>query len=78
MSQFIDKLLRNAHTHTLLGETAQAEEIYKHILSRFPKNKKAIEEYAKIQNPPKVELENLIRPIYLQSISLNYFRGWPR
>ena len=75
MSQFIDKLLCNAHTHTLLGETAQAEEIYKHILSRFPKNKKAIKEYAKIQNPPKVELENLIRPIYLQSISLNYFRG---
>ena len=38
----------------------QAEEIYKKILAKFPKNKKAILAYQKLKTPPQVELNNLI------------------
>lgn len=61
MPQSVNQLLRSAHKHKQLGEIRQAETIYKHILARFPKNRKAIQGYNEIQTPPKIEVDELIR-----------------
>ena len=42
------------------GEGVQAEEIYKKILAKFPKNKNAILAYQQLKTPPQVEVNNLI------------------
>ena len=60
MPQNIDKLLRNIERHVKAGETALAAEGYRHILSRFPKNKRARQGYENLSKPPQVDLDNLI------------------
>ena len=39
----IDKALRKAQNHIKAGELAEAEELYKQVLSKFPKDQKAIQ-----------------------------------
>ena len=49
MSLPIDKILRKAQSHMKVGEVAEAEALYKQVLSKFPKNKKAITGYQKLK-----------------------------
>ena len=49
MSLPVDKALRKAQSHIKVEELAEAEELYKKILSKFPKNKKAIQAYQKLK-----------------------------
>ena len=49
MSLFVDKALRKAQSHMKAGELADAEKFYKQVLSKFPKNKKAIQGYLKLK-----------------------------
>jgi len=39
MSLPVEKALRKAQSHIKAGELAEAEELYKLVLSKFPKNK---------------------------------------
>ena len=45
----VDKALRKARSHVTAGELVEAEELYKQVLSKFPKNKKAIQGYQKLK-----------------------------
>jgi tetratricopeptide (TPR) repeat protein len=45
----VDRALRKAQSHIKAEELAEAEELYKQVLSRFPKNKKAIQGYQKLK-----------------------------
>ena len=49
MSLPVDKALRKAMNYMKLGELTEAEELYKQVLSKFPKNKKAIQGYRKLK-----------------------------
>ena len=49
MSLPIDKAIRKAQSHITAGELAEAEELYKQVLSKFSKNKKAIQGYQKLK-----------------------------
>ena len=49
MSLPVEKALRKAQSHIKAGQLAEAEELYKQVLSKFPKNKKAIQEYQKLK-----------------------------
>ena len=49
MSLSVDKALRKAQNHIKAGDLAEAEELYKQVLSKFPKNKKAIQGYQKLK-----------------------------
>ena len=49
MSLSVDKALRKAKKHMMAGEPTEAEELYKKVLSRFPKNRKAILGYQKLK-----------------------------
>ena len=49
MSLPVEKALRKAQSHIKAGELAEAEELYKQVLSKFPKNKKAIQGYVKLK-----------------------------
>ena len=49
MSLPVEKALRKAHSHIKAGELAEAEELYKQVLSKFPKNKKANQGYQKLK-----------------------------
>jgi len=49
MSLPIDKAIRKAQSHIKAGELAEAEDLYKQVLSKFPKNKKAIQGYQKLK-----------------------------
>ena len=71
MSLPVDKALRKATSHIKAGELVAAEEIYKQILSKFPKNKKAIQGYHKLKagitskglsnfEPPQEQVQELI------------------
>jgi len=71
MSLPIDKAIRKAQSHIKAGELAEAEELYKQVLSKFPKNKKAIQEYQKLKvgitskglsssEPPKEKVQELM------------------
>ena len=71
MSLAVDKVLRKAQSHIKAGELTEAEELYKQVLSKFPKNKKAIHGYQKLKagmiskgfstsEPPQEHLENLL------------------
>ena len=71
MSLPVDKALRKAQSHIKAGELVEAEELYKQVLSKFPKNKKAIQEYQKLKagitskglsssEPPKEKLQELM------------------
>ena len=71
MSLSVDKALRKAQSHIKAGELAEAEELYKQVLSRFPKNKKAIQGYQKLKagitskgstdsKPPQEQIDELV------------------
>ena len=71
MSLPVDKALRKAQSHIKVGELAEAEKLYKQILSKFPKNKKAIQAYQKLKagitskglsnsEPPQEQVQELI------------------
>ena len=71
MSLPAEKALRKAQSHIKAGELAEAEELYKQVLSRFPKNKKAIQGYQKLKAgvasissldsiPPKEKFDELV------------------
>jgi len=71
MSLPVDKTLREARNLMKAGELAQAEELYKQILSKFPKNKKGIDGYQKLKagitskgsensEPPQEKVQELI------------------
>ena len=71
MSLPIDKAIRKAQSHIKAGELAEAEDLYKQVLSKFPKNKKAIQEYQKLKvgitskglsssEPPKEKVQELM------------------
>ena len=71
MSLPVDKALRKALGHMKAGELAEAEELYKQVLSKFPKNKKAIQGYQKLKagnngheaidiDPPQGDVQVLI------------------
>jgi len=74
MSLSVEKVLRKAQSHMKAGEWAEAEELYKQIIAKFPRNKKAIQGYQKIKlgitsiistnaEPPQQHAENL-RSLY--------------
>ena len=71
MSLAVYKALRKAQSHIKAGELTEAEELYKQVLSKFPKNKKAIQGYQKLKlgmiskglstsKPPQEQVENLL------------------
>ena len=60
VSRSIDKYLRKAALHIKSGEVVQAEVLYKKVLSKFPKNIKAIQGYQKLKTPPQAEIDRLI------------------
>ena len=49
MSLSVDKVLRKAQSLMKAGEPSEAEKLYKQVLSKFPKNKKAIQGYQKLK-----------------------------
>jgi len=49
MSLPVDKALRKAQSHIKVGELAEAKKLYKQVLAKFPKNKKAIQAYQKLK-----------------------------
>ena len=71
MSLPVEKALRKAQSHIKAGQLAEAEELYKQVLSKFPKNKKAIQGYQKLKagitsnglassEPPQEQIQELI------------------
>ena len=68
MALSVDKALRKAQSHLKAGELAEAEALYKEVLSKFPKNKKAIQEYQNLKlgitsstsEPPQEQVQKLI------------------
>ena len=71
MSLPVEKALRKAQSHIKAGELAEAEELYKQVLSKFPKNKKAIQGYQKLKagitskgssnsKPPQEQIDELV------------------
>ena len=71
MTLAVDKALRQAQSHIKAGELTEAEELYKQVLFKFPKNKKAIQGYQKLKlgmiskglstsEPPQEQVENLL------------------
>ena len=71
MSLHVDKSLRKALSHIKAGELAEAEKLYKLVLSKFPKNKKAIQGYQKLKvgitskgelksEPPQEQVQELL------------------
>jgi protein O-GlcNAc transferase len=71
MSLSVDKALRQAQSHLKAGELVEAETLYKQVLSKFPKNKKAIQGYQKLKagitskgsvnsEPPQEQIDALI------------------
>jgi tetratricopeptide (TPR) repeat protein len=71
MTLSIDKTLRKAQNHIKAGELTEAEELYKQVLSSFPKNKKAIQGYQKLKelyykenflncDPPQKQAQELL------------------
>ena len=71
MSLPVEKALRKAQSHIKAGELAEAEELYKQVLSKFPKNKKAIQGYQKLKagitskgasssEPPQGQVDELV------------------
>ena len=72
MSPSIDKTLRNAKNFLKAGKQAEAEALYKAILSQFPKNKKAIQGYQSLKSgitahappssePTQEQIQDLLR-----------------
>lgn len=72
MPLFVEKTLRQAQSHVKAGEIAEAEALYKQVLEKFPKNKKAVEGYQKLKagvssisaketEPPQDQIKKLIK-----------------
>ena len=57
----IEKLLRKAKQHVSDGTATKAEDIYNHILSQYPKNKKAIQGLAKLRTLDQASINNLMK-----------------
>ncbi len=68
----VDKALRKAQSHIKAGELTEAEELYKQVLSKFPKNKKAILGHQRLKvginskgslnpEPPQDKVQDLIK-----------------
>ena len=66
----VDDLLRKAQSHSRSGKIGEAEELYKQVLRKFPKNKRAILGYQKLKagithkdqlssDPPHEQLQEL-------------------
>ena len=83
MSLSVDKALRKAQSHIKAGELAEAEELYKQVLSKFPKNKKTIQGYHKLKvgvnsegllssEPPQEKVQEMIS-LYNHGQLLNYY-----
>ena len=49
MSFSVDKALRKAQSHLKAGELVAAEELFRQVLFKFPKNQRAIQGYQKLQ-----------------------------
>tara|TARA_B100000780_G_scaffold249731_1_gene195560 strand:+ start:387 stop:581 length:195 start_codon:yes stop_codon:yes gene_type:complete len=49
MSLPVDKALRKAQSHVKARELVEAKEVYKQVLSKFPKNQKVIQGYQKLK-----------------------------
>mgnify|MGYP001234264462 FL=1 len=71
MSLSVDKALCKAQNHVKAGEIGEAEELYKQVLSKFAKNKKAIQGYQKLKagitlkgslttEPPQEQVQELV------------------
>ena len=89
----LNKSLRDALRHHKAGEIPEAEAIYRQLLAKFPKNKKAIEGYRnlKVEKPPKgVEIRqifyndatrssinNLFIPLDNTNGKSDWFEFWP-
>ena len=52
--------MRKAQRYITAGNSAQAEEVCRGILSQFPKNKKARKLYQELRTPPQVTVDKLI------------------
>ena len=59
MSSSVHKALLEAPSHIKAGQLAEAKEIYKQTLSKFPKNKKAIQGYQKLTTPNQAAVDRL-------------------
>ena len=66
----VDDLLRKAHSHLKARRLSEAENLYKQVLSKFPKNKRAVLGYQKLKagiapkdqlscDPPQEQLQEL-------------------
>ena len=66
----VDDLLRKAHSHLKARRLSEAEDLYKQVLSKFPKNKRAVLGYQKLKagiapkdqlssDPPQEQLQEL-------------------
>ena len=89
----LSKSLRDASRYHKAGEICEAEAIYRELLAKFPKNKKAIEGYRdlKVDKPPKgVEIRqifyddstrasknNLFIPLDNTNGKSDWFEFWP-
>ncbi|MDB3929899.1 tetratricopeptide repeat protein [Paracoccaceae bacterium] len=60
MTEPINRLLRKAGKYENEGKSGQAEDIYKNILFRFPKNKKALLALKRLRTPPQESITRLI------------------
>ena len=60
MTSDLNKLLYKAQCHVQEGKILEAQEVYKQILIKFPKNKKAIREYGRIATPSKEKVDVLL------------------
>ncbi|MDA9823848.1 tetratricopeptide repeat protein [Paracoccaceae bacterium] len=67
----VNKALRKAQSYIKAGELAEAEQLYKQVLSKFPKNKKANQGYQKLKagitsnrssssKPPQEKVQELV------------------
>ena len=55
MSLPVDKVTRKAPSHIKVGELAETEALYKQVLSKFPKNKKAVNGIKALSNQAAVK-----------------------
>ena len=53
MSALVNKLLRQAQRQIKAGQLREAEELYRYLLSKFPKNRRAIQGYEQIKQAIK-------------------------
>ena len=85
MSLRLNKIIRMAESHLKAGEFSQAEQLFRDILHKFPKNKKAIAGYLKIRagitnkdpsnsEPPHDQLQVLVN-LFNNNLAVQYAIG---